>query len=184
MNDRDILNAIWKQIDKGKLDSTMYEDAFSCIRNIGAGGEIPIEENHLLMEKINLAVLRASEKDDFRFMESMYELFKRTLFYTAPYCLDDFARAIEYDRKPEKKFYAPRRHYLKPMIQGYQDILDGKLRLLTVSMPKRALPMARCPLLLTGRNSVSPWTMPSNNASNQLMTFIPYLRVCCLSCGK
>ena len=138
MNDRDILNAIWKQIDKGKLDSTMYEDAFSCIRNIGAGGEIPIEENHLLMEKINLAVLRASEKDDFRFMESMYELFKRTLFYTAPYCLDDFARAIEYDRKPEKKFYAPRRHYLKPMIQGYQDILDGKLRLLTVSMPKRA----------------------------------------------
>ena len=138
MNDRDILSAIWRRIDSGVLDPHVYEDAFACIRNIGANGDIPIEDNHLLMEKINHAMLRASEKDDFKFMESMYELFKRSLFYTAPYCLDDFARAIEYDRKPEKKFYAPRRHYLKPMIQGYQDILDGKLRLLTVSMPKRA----------------------------------------------
>lgn len=42
------------------------------------------------------------------------------------------------DRKPEKRFYAPRRRYLRPIVQGYQDVLDGKLRLLTISLPKRA----------------------------------------------
>jgi predicted phage terminase large subunit-like protein len=45
---------------------------------------------------------------------------------------------MEIDRKPEKRFYSPRRHYLLPIVQGYQDVLDGKLRLLTCSLPKRA----------------------------------------------
>lgn len=138
MDNDKILQAIFTRMD-GKLDRVLYEDAFACVRNIGAErGSPPLDFNHALMEKINRAMAKASSNNDFSFMESMYDLFRRTLFYTAPYCLDDFARAIEFDRKPEKKFYAPRRHYLRPMIQGYQDILDGKLRLLTVSMPKRA----------------------------------------------
>ena len=138
MDNDKILQAIFTRMD-GKLDRVLYEDAFACVRNIGAErGSPPLDYNHALMEKINRVMAKASSNNDFSFMESMYDLFRRTLFYTAPYCLDDFARAIEFDRKPEKKFYAPRRHYLKPMIQGYQDILDGKLRLLTVSMPKRA----------------------------------------------
>ena len=139
MNDREILQAIFTRIDDGKLDRVLFEDAFACIRNIGnEDGSPPIELNHELMDKINVATKRAGANNDFAFMQNMYELFRRSLFYTAPYSLDDFARAIEFDRKSDKKFYAPRRHYLKPMIQGYQDILDGKLRLLTVSMPKRA----------------------------------------------
>ena len=139
MDNEKILQAIFARIDDGKLDRALYEDAFSCVRHIGTEQGLPPRDfNHALMEKIDCAMRKASEGNDFDFMEAMYDLFRRSLFYTAPYCLDDFARAIEFDRKPDKKFYAPRRHYLKPMIQGYQDILDGKLRLLTVSMPKRA----------------------------------------------
>jgi len=139
MENEKILQAIFARIDGGKLDRALYEDAFACVRNIGAEQGLPPRDfNHALMEKIDRAMRKASENNNFDFMEAMYDLFKRSLFYTAPYCLDDFARAIEFDRKPDKKFYAPRRHYLKPMIQGHQDILDGKLRLLTVSMPKRA----------------------------------------------
>ena len=137
MTDDIILQAIFKRMDSGKPDAAVYEDAFACIRNIGEETGTPqIESNHLLMNRISRAMLSAG--GDIGFMERMYELYKWSLIYTAPYCFDDFARAIEYDRKADKKFYAPRRHYLKPMIQGYQDILDGKLRLLTVSMPKRA----------------------------------------------
>ena len=44
---------------------------------------------------------------------------------------------IEWNRPLEKRFYQPRMHYLQPMVQGYQDILDGKLDLLTISQPKR-----------------------------------------------
>lgn len=139
MDNEKILRAIFARMDNGSFDRELYEDAFACVRNVGAEqGLPPMDFNHALMERISRITAKASRDNRFDFMEQMYELFRRSLFYTAPYCLDDFARAIEFDRKPDKKFYAPRRHYLKPMIQGYQDILDGKLRLLTVSMPKRA----------------------------------------------
>lgn len=66
-----------------------------------------------------------------------YQQWRRCLLFEAPHSFDAFMMYIELDRKPEKRFYAPRRHYLRPMVQGYQDVLDGKLRLLTISMPKR-----------------------------------------------
>ena len=139
MESRKILNRIFKKLDTGTLDHTVYEDAFGCLRNIfEETGVMPLEETHVLVDKIQGAMVLANTKNDFAFLEKAFNLLRRCLFFSAPYCLDDFARAIEFDRKPDKKFYAPRRHYLKPMIQGYQDILDGKLRLLTVSMPKRA----------------------------------------------
>lgn len=67
-----------------------------------------------------------------------YEQWRRSLLFEAPHDFDSFMTYIELDRKPDKRFYAPRKHYLKPMVQGFQDVLDGKLRLLTISMPKRA----------------------------------------------
>ena len=138
MTDEKILKAIFARMTDDCFDSGLYIDAFACIRNIGEKqGTPPMKQNHALMERISRIMAAASENGSVEFMEQMYELYKQCLFYTAPYCLDDFARAIEFDRKPDKRFYTPRRHYLKPMIQGYQDILDGKLRLLTVSMPKR-----------------------------------------------
>lgn len=66
-----------------------------------------------------------------------YLAYRRSLLFDAKTDFDSFAQYIEIDRAPERRFYLPRRHYLKPMIAGYQDILDKKLRLLTVSQPKR-----------------------------------------------
>ena len=70
--------------------------------------------------------------------DKFYEQWRRCLLFDAPHDFDSFMIYIELDRKAEKRFYAPRRHYLKPMVKGFQDVLDGKLRLLTISMPKRA----------------------------------------------
>ena len=68
----------------------------------------------------------------------MYNLIKKTYLLGAKSGIfSDYLIYIEWNRKPEKRFYQPRMHYLRPMIQGYQDILDGKLDLLTISQPKR-----------------------------------------------
>ena len=69
---------------------------------------------------------------------AFYEQWRRCLLFDAPHDFDSFMLYLELDRKPDKRFYAPRRHYLRPMVQGFQDVLDQKLRLLTISMPKRA----------------------------------------------
>lgn len=62
---------------------------------------------------------------------------KSCLLFLAHKYFDSFLLYLEFDRKPHKRFYAPRRYQLRPIVQGYQDIADGKLDLLTVSMPKR-----------------------------------------------
>jgi predicted phage terminase large subunit-like protein len=48
---------------------------------------------------------------------------------------DSFCIYIEKDREPEKKFYIPRRKQLLPLAEALQDLEDGKLYLLGISMP-------------------------------------------------
>lgn len=144
-----ILRAVFAKMERDMLDTEVYEDAFSCLRYMGdKAGRPPIEGVHSLMERVSKATALAGERKRYDVLSYFYELYRRSLFYAATHSLDDFARAIEFDQKPEKKFYAPRRHYLRPMIEGYQDILDGNLRLLTVSMPKRA-GKSQCEILFT-----------------------------------
>ena len=139
MDNKMIFNAICARMDNNPLDTVLYTDAFSCLRNEGESDiATACELNHQLMSRVAKSMLLAKENGQTKVIQSLHDVFRKQLFYSAPYCLDDFARAIEIDRPPHKRFYAPRRHYLRPMVQGYQDVLDGKLRLLTVSMPKRA----------------------------------------------
>ena len=65
----------------------------------------------------------------------MYELHKRVLLAAAPYDFDSFLLYVEWDRSPEKKFYAPRRKQLKQVALAMQDLADDKLDLLAISMP-------------------------------------------------
>jgi len=44
-----------------------------------------------------------------------------------------------------------------------------KKKLASGSIPKRDFAISRCPELLTGKNSVSPWISPRIIASNQLI---------------
>ena len=44
---------------------------------------------------------------------------------------------MEYGKPLDKKFYLPRRHYLRRYVEGYQEVLEGKLDFLSISMPKR-----------------------------------------------
>lgn len=68
------------------------------------------------------------------------DLYNRTLLFDARGGdFDAYLRYVEHNRKMEDMFYLPRREYLRRIgvIQGYQDVLDGKLKLLTISLPKR-----------------------------------------------
>jgi len=44
---------------------------------------------------------------------------------------------VEFDREPKKKFYVPRRKVLKTIVDDLQDLEDGKLDFLSISLPPR-----------------------------------------------
>lgn len=93
--------------------------------------------NHELRNKTAYALQAAVSRRDFSSAQQFDNLLYRTLIFGAPHFFDDFLQAVEYGKPLDKKFYQPRRHYLKRYVDAYQDILDGKLDFLSISMPKR-----------------------------------------------
>jgi predicted phage terminase large subunit-like protein len=132
MNYEKLSGSIRAVIDRRPGDSGAYSDLFSLCREWET-------EDFSAAHKANKELLTLSADQVVRGGGvKFYEQWRRCLLFEAPHDFDSFMTYIELDRKPEKRFYAPRKHYLRPMVQGFQDVLDGKLRLLTISMPKRA----------------------------------------------
>lgn len=132
MNYEKLSGSIRAVIDRRPGDNGAYSDLFSLCREWET-------EDFSAAHKVNKELLTLSADQVVRGGGvKFYEQWRRCLLFEAPYDFDSFMTYIELDRKPEKRFYAPRKHYLRPMVQGFQDVLDGKLRLLTISMPKRA----------------------------------------------
>lgn len=132
MNYEKLSGSIRAVIDRRPGDNGAYSDLFSLCREWET-------EDFSAAHKVNKELLALSADQIVRGGGAkFYEQWRRCLLFEAPHDFDSFMTYIELDRKPEKRFYAPRKHYLRPMVQGFQDVLDGKLRLLTISMPKRA----------------------------------------------
>ena len=132
MNYEKLSGSIRAVIDRRPGDNGAYSDLFSLCREWET-------DDFSAAHKVNKELLALSADQVVRGGGAkFYEQWRRCLLFEAPHDFDSFMTYIELDRKPEKRFYAPRKHYLKPMVQGFQDVLDGKLRLLTISMPKRA----------------------------------------------
>ena len=132
MNYEKLSGSIRAVIDRRPGDNGAYSDLFSLCREWET-------EDFSAAHKVNKELLALSADQVVRGGGAkFYEQWRRCLLFEAPHDVDSFMTYIELDRKPEKRFYAPRKHYLRPMVQGFQDVLDGKLRLLTISMPKRA----------------------------------------------
>ena len=62
---------------------------------------------------------------------------------------DDYCIALEWYREPEKRFYLPRRHVLKVLVDDLQDLFDGKLDFLGVSLPPRVGKSTLCIFFMT-----------------------------------
>lgn len=132
MNYEKLSGSIRAVIDRRPGDNGAYSDLFSLCREWET-------EDFSAAHKMNKELLALSADQVVHGGGAkFYEQWRRCLLFEAPHDFDSFMTYIELDRKPEKRFYAPRKHYLRPMVQGFQDVLDGKLRLVTISMPKRA----------------------------------------------
>jgi predicted phage terminase large subunit-like protein len=64
----------------------------------------------------------------------MLDLYFNCHLFDAPYWFDSFCIYLERDREPRKKFYVPRRPQLLPVAEALQDLEDGKLEILGISL--------------------------------------------------
>ena len=87
---------------------------------------------------LTTALQRAVENRDWAAAERLDSMLFKSLLFGAPHFFEDYLNAVEYGKPYDKRFYAPRQHYLHRYTQAYQEVLEGKLHFLSVSMPKRA----------------------------------------------
>lgn len=131
-------SSIDRAILKSPLDVAAYDDKFALCRDYeGAEFRLAHEWNLALQEEIRAGLKLAVDTRDFKTAEEFDNLLFRSLLFCAPHYFDAYLQAVEYGKPLDKKFYLPRRHYLRRYVEGYQEVLEGKLDFLSISMPKR-----------------------------------------------
>lgn len=127
--------SILAAIENRPGDIGAYEDLFSLCQ---AWAETDFAAAHRANKHLKYLCAEIMGKAPTSQVEGFYSLWRRGLLFEAPYDFDSYLTYIELDRKLEKRFYQPRKHYLKRYVDAYQKILDGELDFLSISMPKRA----------------------------------------------
>nr|DAE68791.1 MAG TPA: Terminase [Caudoviricetes sp.] len=122
-------------IERKPEDIGAYEDLFSACQ---AWAEADFQRAHRVNKQLRDMCSHQMNRVPMSKMERFYGQWRRSLLFEAPYDFDSYLTYIELDRKPEKRFYQPRKHYLNRYVAAYQKILDGELDFLSISMPKRA----------------------------------------------
>lgn len=131
-------SSIDRAILKNPLDVAAYDDKFALCRDYESTEfRLAHEWNQALQEEIRAGLKLAVDTRDFKTSEEFDNLLFRSLLFCAPHYFDAYLQAVEYGKPLDKKFYLPRRHYLRRYVEGYQEVLEGKLDFLSISMPKR-----------------------------------------------
>lgn len=76
-------------------------------------------------------------------------LYWRALHYAAKYDFDSYCLYLERYRPYEKKFYAPRRRLIKPMVEALQRLGDKEIYFLGISCPPRIGKSTLCIFFMT-----------------------------------
>ena len=135
-----ILRNIYSVMDgSGKLDASVYNDAFGAIRLIGEerDGYVQVELAHELLKRIAAGNRYATDRAVPDFKVKLYELMRRVRCYCAPDSFDDFMLYLEINRPIEQQFWLPRRKQLFPIVNALQEMEEGNLDELFLSQPPR-----------------------------------------------
>lgn len=134
-----IRRRIESAIARNREDISAYEDMFSLFKDFEKENfNTAHKRNADFQETIRAGIQLTAGEGDFDRAEKLDNLLFRSLVFDAPYSFDAYLQAVEYGKPLDKQFYRPRRHYLKRYVSAYQEILDGELDFLSISMPKRS----------------------------------------------
>lgn len=159
-NYEDLLARI-KAVIKKSGEFEAYQDYFDTLRLLGKEDKKKSFEHNLWLRKETARLVRESKEPET--IIKFFELNKKTYLYMAQDDFDSYCIYLEWNREPQKKFYLPRRKVLYPLVQDLQDLADGKIDFLGVSMPPRTGKSCLCIFFMT-------WLMGKNPDTANVMS--------------
>lgn len=136
----------------GDGDAKKYRDILTLIKHLEHEGEFEVgnkatkdvvymfnDDNYKAAHKWS-KVLRAKIREELgkKADADMYDLYKEVLKFDARSDFDSYCLFLEWNRPAYRKFYAPRRSVLLPIVEDLQRLYDGELDFLGVSLPPRS----------------------------------------------
>lgn len=129
----------------------LYKSGLSKFKNLNALMDMSIiikdDDIDYAIDQAQVVKKKSAElsRKDFQFSDLYY----KALLFLAPYDFDSYLIYMEKDRQPKKRFYLPRRHVLKTVVSDLQDLEDGVIDFLGVSLPPRVGKSTLCIFFMT-----------------------------------
>lgn len=140
---------IRQAIEKEPHSATGYQDLLSVYRElIKTEQGVAVEGLKWLSERLEGEILEVV-REDVDTARKMATVHRGALLEAAPYDFDSYCLYLEYNRDPDKKFYQPRRRVLKVLVDDLQDLADGKIDFLGISLPPRVGKSTLCIFFMT-----------------------------------
>lgn len=136
------LELIRRSLEKYPDDPRVYRDALAIFYDEIQHGNVELHAENKGMRKLIGQAMRRGVGD----LDTLNDIYWKSMLVDAPVDFDSFMLYLEKNRKPDEKFYVPRRKVLAPIVEAFQEVQDGKLDFLSVSQPKR-----------TGKTTVGNW---------------------------
>ena len=133
-----LLKAIYTRLLEGdNIDA--FQDLCNICRSEIEKGEPELALNYLKLLAVECETrVPALARKDLAKAQKLMEVHKQALLALAPHHFDSFLLYVEWDREPEKRFYAPRRRVLRQVVNELQRLADDELDLLAISLPPGA----------------------------------------------
>ena len=133
----ELIGRIQEAIARNPLDAGAYCDLADALENGIRGGDESLHGvNKVFRGTLGPAMRRMRESGgtsgDLRRMTDAYW---HSALVDAPVDFDAYCLYIERNRDAKKRFYAPRRRQLLPVVEALQRLMDGERELLGISLP-------------------------------------------------
>lgn len=128
-----LLEIIYEKVKAGHAYQSMEDLYYMSKEAMKTDTALGVEFLKLLSSECERAMRNRSLSGEQ--VKLIYDLHRRVCLTAAPYDFDCYLLYVEWNRKPDKKFYPPRRKVLKQVVDALQELADNKLDLLAVSLP-------------------------------------------------
>lgn len=129
-----LLKELQKRSNRNKVEFSDVNAYFEAVRN-----HYDVDKEDAIKRALEIRTICAKQLQSSGTLltKKYFELYRKTLLFCARDDFDSYLQYVEINRAPEKRFYLPRRKVLRGLVQDYQDLTDGKIRFLGISLPPR-----------------------------------------------
>lgn len=134
MDYKKLIPKFFQKTEKSPRSFEAYNDLFTVCRSMESENFKAAHETNAELRRYIIKGLKKCQHQD---ADNFYSLYKKSLLFDAPHIFDAYLLYLEINRKPEERFYQPRRKVLKEVADALQALTDDELDELFISMPPR-----------------------------------------------